>query len=169
MQTLREISADYQEVLYQALNCDEIPEELFEKLKSLDAQFDQKIENMAYIAQELIANSNVINIEIDRLARRAERFQKNLKSIKDYMQFEMISAQKKKIETPLYTVKLRRSEVCEVDGEFIAEAKLENLSGLLRVVPEKVEPDKKAIKEFLNAGGNLKHARIVEKSNLNIT
>ena len=85
-----------------------------------------------------------------------------------YMKNEMMFVGKEKIETPIYTIKVRRSEQTEIDDEFIDEAKEKNLNELIRVVPEKIEPDKKAIKEYINSGHELTHARIIEKQNLNI-
>lgn len=47
---------------------------------------------------------------------------------------------------------LRKSEVCEIDPEFIEEAKTQNLNNLLRIIPEKIEADKMAVKEYINSG-----------------
>ena len=168
MATLRDISVEYQEVLYQATNSEEISNELFEHIKNLNEQFDKKIENMACVINEIMTNCNSVSIEIERLTNRLAKWKNNLNTIKEYMLGEMISAQKQKIETPLFTVKIRKSEVCQVDGAFIEEAQKNNLDYLLRVIPEKIEPDKKAIKTFLSTGGALEHSRMIEKSNLNI-
>lgn len=168
MNTLREVSIEYQNLLYQAINSDEIPPELLIELNNVDTEFDKKIENIAYIVQELMAKSNMVSIEIDRLSNRAARWRKNIASLKEYMQYEMNAVQKKKIDTPFYTIRLRKSESCQVDSEFIEEAKRANLNKLLRIIPEKAEPDKTAIKEFLKQGGSLDHAKIIEKTSVNI-
>ena len=168
METLREISSDYIDLLYEAMQAEEIPDEVFTKLKCTNEKFDEKIENMAYIVQELKAKCLIVNNEIDRLTDKLMKWNKNLKSIQEYMKNEMMFVGKEKIETPIYTIKVRRSEQTEIDDEFIDEAKEKNLSNLIRVIPEKIEPDKKAIKEYINSGHELNHARIIEKQNLNI-
>jgi predicted nucleic acid-binding Zn-ribbon protein len=166
MGTLREISNDYQNILYEAMNSEEILDETLENLKYLNERFDKKIENMAYIVQEIQTNCNALNIEIERLTNRISRWQKNLKSIKEYMKNEMLNVGKTKINTAFYTVNIRKSETCEISSEFIKEAKEKNLEVLLRIIPEKVEPDKTAIKEYINRGFELKHAKIIENRNL---
>ncbi len=168
METLREISQDYQEMLWDAVNCDELSSEMIEKITSTNEKFDKKIENMAYVAEEITAKCNVAKNEVDRLNDRIKRWQKNLDSLKEYMKNEMLSIGKNKVESPFYTVRIRRNEACEVDKDFIAEAKEKNLTTLLRVIPEKIEPDKTAIKEYINSGKALQHAKIVEKQSLNI-
>lgn len=168
METLRQISEDYQSILYEALSSEEISEETLEKIKLIDDKFDEKIGNMACIVQELKANCLIVNNEIDRLTEKLARWHKNIKSLTKYMICEMGLVGKKKVNTALYSVSLRKSEVCEIDSEFIKEAKEKNLSSLLRIVPERTEPDKKAIKEYINSGHELIHARITENQNLNI-
>lgn len=168
METLREISSDYRELLCEALSEEEISEETFEKIKYINGKFEEKIGNMAYIVEELKLKCAVVNKEIDRLTERLVRWNKNIKAIKEYMKNEMLFVGKEKVDTPIYTIKVRRSEQTEIDDDFVREAKEKNLSNLVRVVPERIEPDKKAIKEYINSGHELNHARIIEKQNLSI-
>lgn len=168
METLREISGEYVDLLCKAMQGEEIPDEIFEKLKSTNGKFEEKIVNMAYVVQELKSKCLIVNNEIDRLTEKLFHWNKNIKSIQEYMKNEMLFVGKEKIDTPLYTIKIRKSEQTEIDNEFINEAKEKHLYSLVRIVPEKVEPDKKAIKEYINSGHELNHARIIEKQNLNI-
>ena len=168
METLREISGDYIDLLCEAVQEEEIPDEIFTKLKYTNEKFEEKIENMAYVVQELKAKCLIVNNEIDRLTERLGRWNKNIKSLQEYMKNEMLFVGKEKIDTPIYTIRVRRSEQTEIDNDFINEAKEKNLSELIRIIPEKIEPDKKAIKEYIHSGHELDHARIVEKQNLNI-
>lgn len=168
METLREISGEYMDLLYKAMQGEEIPDEIFTKLKNTNEKFEEKIVNMAYIVQELKLKCEVVNNEMDRLTERIIRWNKNIRSIQEYMKNEMLFVGKEKIDTPLYTIKVRKSEQTEIDNEFINEAKEKHLYSLVRIVPEKVEPDKKAIKEYINSGHELSHARIIEKQNLSI-
>lgn len=168
METLREISQGYQKILWEAINCDELSSEMIEKITSTNENFDKKIENMAYVAEEITAKCNVAKNEVDRLNGRIERWQKNLDSLKEYIKNEMISVGKNKVESSFYTVRIRRNQVCEVGEEFINEAKEKKLTDLLRVIPEQIKPDKTAIKDYINSGKVLEHAKIVEKQSLNI-
>lgn len=168
METLREISSDYRYIMDNALGEEKISDEVFEKFKYIDAKFEEKAENIAYIVEELKMKCAVVNKEIDRLTERLVRWNKNIKALQEYVKNEMVYIGKDKIETPIYTIKVRKSEQTEIDDEFIEEAKEKNLSNLIRVVPEKIEPDKKAIKDYINSGHELKHARIIEKQNLSI-
>lgn len=168
METLREISSDYRYIMDNALGEEEISDEVFEKFKYIDAKFEEKAENIAYIVEELKMKCAVVNKEIDRLTERLVRWNKNIKALQDYVKNEMVYIGKDKIETPIYTIKVRKSEQTEIDDEFIEEAHKKNLSSLVRVVPERIEPDKKAIKEYIHSGHELDHARIIEKQNLSI-
>ena len=110
----------------------------------------------------------IINQEIDRLESRAHRYYQNLKSLKEYIISTMEISGKKKIETPKVTIGVRKSEVTEIDNNFIDEARANNLYKLLRMIPARVEPDKSAIKEYIKQGNKLNHAKIIEKKNLSI-
>lgn len=167
-ETLREISSEYQEILYEALNAEELSDEVVQKLKHINDKFDEKIESMAHIIQEIKAKQNAVGLEIERLKERSEKWKRNLERLLDYIKNEMISAHKTAVDTAFYTVKIRKTKFCEVDEDFLREAKEKNLEILLRVVPERIEPDKKAIKDFIIAGNSLNHARIAEKETLNI-
>ena len=156
METLRKISSDYKELVYEALSEEEISEETLEKIKYINGKFEEKIGNMAYIVQELKSKCEVVNKEIDRLTERLVKWHKNM------------FVGKEKVDTPIYTVRVKKTESVEVDDKFLSEAKEKKLNNLLRIVPERIEPDKKAIKEYINNGHELEHAKITEKKSLNI-
>lgn len=168
MTTLYELAAEYQKLLDIALESDEIDDETFEYIQKLDGAIEKKIENIACVIKELENNTRIVNNEIDRLSERATRYYKNLKALKSYVVNTMEQVGKKKIETPTMTVGVRKSESTEIDNEFIEEAKEKNLYKLMRIVPERVEADKTAIKEYIKQGNKLEHAKIVEKKNLSI-
>ena len=81
METLREISGEYVDLLCKAMQGEEIPDEIFEKLKSTNEKFEEKIVNMAYIVQELKSKCLIVNNEIDRLTEKLFHWNKNIKSI----------------------------------------------------------------------------------------
>lgn len=168
MTTLYELAAEYQKLLDIALESDEIDDETFEYIQKLDGAIEKKIENIACVIKELENNTGIVNNEIDRLSERAARYYKNLKALKSYVVNTMEQVGKKKIETPTMTLGVRKSESTEIDNEFIEEAKEKNLYKLMRIVPERVEADKTAIKEYIKQGNKLEHAKIVEKKNLSI-
>lgn len=168
MSTLYNLTTEYKKILDMALGMDEIDDETFEYIKSIDDAIEQKIENVTYVIKELSNNVEIINQEIDRLESRAHRYYQNLKSLKEYIISTMEISGKKKIETPKVTIGVRKSEVTEVDSDFIDEARENNLYKLLRMIPARVEPDKSAIKEYIKQGNKLNHAKIIEKNNLSI-
>jgi len=168
MNTLYNLTTEYQNVLYYALENDEIDNETFEHIQKLDEAIEQKIENIIYVIKELDNNISIINKEIERLTKRANSYYKNLKSLKTYVVSTMEISSKNKIETPTMSIGIRKSESTEVDKEFMEEAREKNLYKLVRIVPERIEPDKTAIKEYIKQGNKLEHAKIVEKKNLSI-
>lgn len=168
METLREISNDYKYIMQYAFEAEEITDEVFEKIKQIDSKFEEKAENIAYIIEELKYKCGVVNQEIDRLTERLVKWSNNIKRLQDYVKNEMVYIGKEKIETPMYTIKIRKSVQTQTDDNFISEAQEKHLNNLIRVIPEKIEPDKQAIKEYLTEGNDLEHAYIVEKQNLSI-
>jgi Siphovirus Gp157. len=84
MNTLYNLTTEYQNVLYYALENDEIDNETFEHIQKLDEAIEQKIENIIYVIKELDNNISIINKEIERLTKRANSYYKNLKSLKTY-------------------------------------------------------------------------------------
>ena len=108
MSTLYNLTTEYKKILDMALGMDEIDDETFEYIKSIDDAIEQKIESITYVIKELSNNVEIINQEIDRLESRAHRYQ-NLKSLKEYIISTMEISGKKKIETPKVTIGVRKS------------------------------------------------------------
>jgi hypothetical protein len=52
------------------------------------------------------------------------------------------------------SIGIRKSESTEVDKEFMEEAREKNLYKLVRIVPERIEPDKQRLKNTLSKATN---------------
>jgi hypothetical protein len=169
-ETLRKLSDEYVAVLSDCYMEDSVSCELADRLKNINDQWDKKFENLIYITCEIESKCEIVDREIDRLTDKLVRYHKNLKSIKEYMKNEMLSTGKTKFETPFHTVSLRTSEKTDIDDEFVNYAVKNQLNQFIRVIPERIEPDKTAIKEHIKAGNKLKlrYAQIIENQNLSI-
>lgn len=168
MATLYNLTTEYQRLLDTALESEEISNETFENIKKLDEEIDSKIENIVNVIKELEGKIFILNQEIERLSERSTRYYKNSIALKKYIKDTMEFSGKTKVETPSMTIGIRKSESIEIGKDFIEEVKEKSLYKLMRIIPEKIEPDKVAIKEYIKHGNKLEHAKIVEKTNLSI-
>ena len=168
-ETLRELTEEYASVLSDCYKEESVSDELVDRLKNINERWDKKFQNLVNVVQEIEIKCDAVDKEITRLTGRLERWSKNLSAIKEYMKSEMISLGKTKIETPTHSISLRESSPVDVDEKcFIAYALQKKLTKFLRIIPEKIEPDRIAIKSHILAGNELQYARITKKQNLNI-
>ena len=138
-------------------------------LESLDAlllEREQKIESVVLYYKDIAAEIGAVSNEITVLEQRLKRLKKTSEGLKTYIGKAL---EGQKFTTPKCDVSFRKSEVVEVDDDFIAWASdVENfaLHYLKQTITE--TPDKQAIKKYLKEGGTLEHCRLVEKQNLTI-
>lgn len=132
----------------------------FEQVDALLIDREKKIENIALFIKNLRAEAKAMKDEEDALKKRRSAAETKLENLKGYLEYALGG---KRFETPRARVNFRKSEHVEVDGEFIAWAKL-NRNDLLRY--KEPEADKTVIKEMLKLGENIPHAKMVSISNV---
>lgn len=167
-ETLREITEEYAGILDTCYKETLITAELSEKLATTEDKWEKKLQNLVYVVQELSANCDIVANEIERLTKRLSMLKNNQKSLQEYIKSQMLAVGQNKVKTPFYSISLRKTEPIDVDPEFIDEVKNKHLDALIRVIPEKIEPNKAEIKKYINAGNRLEHARISENLSLSI-
>ena len=138
---------------------------LADVLAELHMSRDEKIENTVRYIKNLRADSESARAEASNLVERADRFDKKAEQLESYLLFQLGDC--KKLETPLYTVKVRtsKSTCCPTDEEAIQRLP-EGFWNIKTTV--KVTPDKKAIKVALEKGEKLEGCSIVENKRLSI-
>ena len=139
---------------------------LADVLAELHMSREEKIENTVRYIKNLRADSESARAEAANLIERADRFDKKAEQLESYLLSQL--GDSKKLETPLYTVKVRtsKSTCCPTDEEAIQRLP-EGFWNIKATV--KVTPDKKAIKAALEKGEKLEGCYIVENKRLSIS
>lgn len=139
---------------------------LSDVLAELHMSREEKIENTVRYIKNLRADSESARVEASNLIERADRFNKKAEQLEDYLLSQLGDC--KKLETPLYTLKVRvsKSTCCPTDEEAIQRLPegFWNIKTSVRVTP-----DKKAIKAALEKGEKLEGCSIVENKRLSIS
>ena len=139
---------------------------LADVLNELHISREEKIENTVKFIKNLRADSESARAEASNLIERADRFDKKAELLESYLLSQLGDC--KKMETPLYTLKVRtsKSTCCPTDEETIQRLP-EGFWNIKTTV--KVTPDKKAIKAALEKGEKLEGCYIVENKRLSIS
>ena len=171
--TLYEINAQFAEAIELYENgVDEVVDtetgevkSLADVLNELHISREEKIENTVRYIKNLRADSESARAEAANLIERADRFDKKAEQLEAYLLSQLGAC--KKLETPLYTLKVRvsKSTCCPTDEEAIQRLP-EGFWNIKTTV--KVTPDKKAIKAALEKGEKLEGCSIVENKRLSI-
>ena len=130
-------------------------------LEGCAEDFDKKAVGCALIARELEANAKMIRDAAAELVERARKIEARAENLEGYLQRNMKTAQRLRIENPLVTIALREGRdksVEVVDAESIPQQ-------FMRV---KTEPNKTELKKALEAGQQVAGARLVIKDRLEI-
>ena len=138
---------------------------LADVLAELNMSREEKIENTVRYIKYLRADSESARAEAANLIERADRFDKKAEQLESYLLSQLGAC--KKLETPLYTLKVRvsKSTCCPTDEEAIQRLP-EGFWNIKTTV--KITPDKKAIKAALEKGEKLEGCSIVENKRLSI-
>ena len=163
--TLYEISSQYQHII-NLMDNEEIPEEaIADTIESIQAEFNDKADNIACVIKNLKAEAESIKAESKRLAERAKAKENKIEYLKAYLSSAMQVNNIDKIETVRNVIKFSKSSAVETSDNFIEWAET-NAKDLLRV---KTEADKTTIKSAIQEGKvPEEYAKIVEKKNLQI-
>lgn len=159
-QTLYEISEQYLEILNQV---EEAEGELTPEMeKALELTQENLIEK-AKGYDEFIAVKDAVNMRIDEEVKRLQAMKKRNNSLIDGLKGRLVSAVQLfgEFEVGLKTFGLRKSQAVQVmDEELIPKE--------FKVTKVTTSVDKKAVKDFINGGGEIEGAELVTNFNLKV-
>ncbi|HHQ0469918.1 TPA: siphovirus Gp157 family protein [Listeria innocua] len=158
MPTLYSIQDKYQQLLNLAEQLD--PELLKETLESIDDELETKAENVAFVIKELEGQSLILEKETKRLAERKNTINNNVKRLKQSLFDAMITANKQKIKTNLFTLDIRKNP-----PSIIVEDESKLLNYLIEQ-PKKI--DKTKLGDDLKKGIEVPGAKIIQTERLQI-
>ena len=132
-----------------------------EALEEVTARFEVKVEAVALYIKNLLAEADQIEQEEDALYERRKRKEAKAVRLKAYLAECLLAAGREQFETPKCDLRFRKSkqvvvsEFHKIPEEFIKE-------------DIKKSADKKAIKKYIEGGGIVPGAALIENQNLQI-
>lgn len=162
MLSLYEISEKYLNI-FDSMEFDENTGELLNlsELDTIDAEFDEKAENIACFIKSLKYESEALKNEENNLEMRRKKLEKKQDSLINYLTSCMDAIQKEKVNTSRCVLSFRKSKAVNILDEH--EIPVE----FIKVV-EKKSPDKVGIKNAILSGTVVPGAEIVENRSLQI-
>ena len=163
--TLYEIDKNIKEVIEQGFTVDEDGVVVFEQsdLDSLQAQLEEKLENIALYIKNTEAEVNALKAEEKALAERRKAKENKISWLEKYISSYLEQQGWKKFETTKVVASIRESEAVEV-----AEDAIEKLPAEYIAIKTEIKPDKKALKMALKGGAEIAGVKLVKNKNLNI-
>ena len=137
----------------------EITEEDMQALNDLELAKNDKLEGYGVIIREMETEIAECDAEVNRIKELAQTKRNKVERLKKYLQEFMIHNEIDKFESVKVKLSFRKSQILE----FMEGAELPD--ELMRI---KKEPDKVAIKDYIEHGGQLKGVFLLDKQNIQI-
>ena len=125
--------------------------------------FVDKLEAVAKVRSNLLAEAEGIHAEMERLDKRMKSINKKTSWLKEYIEWSMKATDQLKVKTPLFSFNIQnnapRVEITDptlIDRQFC------------QWIPEEYRPNKVAIAEALKEGKEVAGAVLVPSSSLRI-
>lgn len=147
--------------LLELSDSEDIPKEILdEAFSSIDGDINSKIENMVKFIKNIESNIIAKKTEEERLYKLRKSEEKKVENIKTYLFEQMNLLNKKKIDTGIFTLNIRKNA---------PSVEIERLE----LIPDeyfkiKKEPDKTLIKNCIKADVFVPGAKLVSKESLQI-
>lgn len=134
---------------------------LAEAMKQVGDELETKAENYAKIIKQIEGDIDTVKKEKDRLASKQRSMENNIRWLKMNLQAAMELQDKRKFKTDLFSFNIQKNpksvqitcDPCLLDERFQSI---------------KVDADKKAIKEALEAGETIEGAELIQTEGLRI-
>lgn len=161
--TLYQLADEYRQLLDLAAS-EEADEDSFgAALAALQGEITTRTVSLAQVARNLEAFKEQIEAAIEAMAQRAERAGKRAASIRTFIKMALDQTGMTKVESPFFTLAIKRNP----PHLIIAEDALIPPS-YLRVIPERLEPNKPEIAKALKAGVEIDGCRLETTTRLEI-
>ena len=154
MATLYELTGQFLDIYNMELD----EETKLDTLDSIDWQtdYENKVENYVKVIKNTEANIEARKNEIKRLTELNRSDERKKERMKEVLKESVALTGHERVDTPLFKVSFRKSQVVEVEDLLLPEG--------YKIATYK--PDKKRIKEDLKNGLDILGAKLVENQNL---
>ena len=158
MTSLYQLTGQYLELETMLDNPEVEQDVLADMIATLDDEIEIKAENYAKIIRNFEGCLVAIKAETDRLAKTKASLEAGIQRLKDNLQFCMRATGKTKFKTDLFSFNIQKNGgvdpvVLDVDTDQLPD-------DLVKVT---VEPDKKAIADYIRETGDLSYAHFGER------
>lgn len=131
-------------------------------LEGVEGAFEVKAEKVVYAIRGIERRAELMREQLNRFRGRIVVVEENAKYLKTYLQHGLESAGKKALETPAFTIRLRKSTAVIITNE-------EDVPSQLMRTKTISDPDKTAIGKQLKAGEAVPGAELEHRTSLTIT
>lgn len=123
MRPLYEIANEYQSLLAQVVNCDEILPEMIDELNSVTGDIKEKAVNVAAFIKNLEAEAEGIEKAVEAMQERALRINRKVDSLRDYLKMNLESCHLNEVKSPFFDIRIRTNpaSVAIMDEKLIPE------------------------------------------------
>lgn len=139
----------------------EVNPEIVTELAELNEARDVKLDNIGAFIKNLDAEIKAIKDEMDALKARMDQKKKKVEKLKEYVAEDLLAHGEMKKESPRAAWSFRKSKAVEITDETLLPSDF-----IVRTVETK--PDKKAIKEAIEADSEVPGAVLVERQNIQL-
>jgi hypothetical protein len=147
---------------------DDLPPELIrDTLEGLQGQLQEKATNVALFVRNLESVADAIDDAAETMRLRGARLRKRAQSLQDYLLFNMQSAGITKVESPFFTLTVKKNQATVViDNEKLIPA--EYMRAPQPAPPPLPVPDKPAIAKAIKDGVEVPGAHSEQRERLEI-
>lgn len=164
MQTIFELSSQYQAIMDRINEIDEIDDNLMDLLISINDDLETKILNYAAIIKEIEAKAEAIAKAMANMEKRFHSLDKSAERLRQVVKYEMQKCEKKKVENAYHQARLVQNnpKVCFTDKSLIPD------EFLRKKIQEIVEPNTSLISKALKENVEVPGAFLVKEQRLEI-
>jgi len=142
---------------------DEEKQSVKEALDNATMAFVDKLEAVAKVRANLLAEAEGIHAEMERLDKRMKSINKKTGWLKDYIEWAMKESNQLKVKTPLFSFSIQNNAPrVEIEDPSLIDRQF------CQWIPEEYRPNKVAIAEALKAGIEVPGAVLVPSASLRI-
>ena len=128
-------------------------------MEALDMEIEDKADGYAKIIKMLGGEIEVIKAETDRLTKRKEALENNIRRLKDNLEATMIALDKKKFKTSLFSFGIQKNPPSvDITGKVPDQF----------YIKQEPKLDKKALIAFVKKNGNTDYAKLTQGESLRI-
>lgn len=138
------------------------PEVLADTLESLEGEFTDKVEFLIGLSKEYQSYADACKQEEERLNQRRKSYERKVEGIKDFIKSQMIYADLKKLNYPLFTVSVQMNPPAVKFYDEMSVPVDYRITKLTEAI------DKKAILEALKSGDTVPGAMLEQGQSLRI-